>query len=596
MCGISGWIVSRDYPLRTENLDRMIVTLDHRGPDSSGSYHNREYDFALGHNRLSIIDLSEKGNQPMINPDNGDVLSFNGEIYNFGDIKKELINHGYKFRSQSDTEVLLYSFAEWGIECLNKIKGMYAFALWSEKDKTLHLARDPMGIKPLYYWPIPSKSGLVFSSEVKGFIGLPGFQQRINRSSLDQFLEFGYVFDNQETMYEGVFKLPPGHRLQVARSGEVNLRRFYEPDLRELPVEGRQDLEKDLHSALTEVVNEHLVADVPVGLLLSGGLDSSILAALGRRSGPLHTFSMGFHQSGVDERKFGRIVSEYIGSEHDEILIHPSEVMEDLDGSARHYDDLFGDWGMISTRLLYGKCRQAGIKVVIVGEGSDELFGGYSVFRFAVGSKGWDSREWRMFQLYRSYAGRRYGSQYWNFRRVFLDYLNQVEGDWFSAVRLFESRNQLPNNYVMKVDKASMSVSVEARTPYLDSRISDIAYRIPADLLISEAGEKDILRRISRRYNLLPEEIISRKKFGAGIASNWMDDSREFREYSRASILGAESWADELGLRAAMKSYFDDGESGYRFPRAISIFRNLAWRLLLLNLWSRAYGVSPGSA
>jgi asparagine synthase (glutamine-hydrolysing) len=275
---------------------------------------------------------------------------------------------------------------------------------------------------------------------------------------------------------------------------------------------------------------------------------------------------MGFAESEVDERPYARMVAKHIGSEHREILIHPKEISENLQEVTWYFDDLFADWGTITTRLLYQKCRENGVKVVLVGEGADELFGGYTIFD-AARERRWPL-SWHLFQLYRRYAGRRYGTQFSKFRSVMNDHLRQSDGDMFHAVRLFESRNQLPNNYVMKVDKASMSVSIEARAPFLDRRVAELAYRTPSKLLLADGTNKFLLRSMAER---------------------WMDESEEFREYARGVILDKDGWVDELGLRAAMTDYFNGRRQGYTFPRAISIFSNLAWRLLLLNLWSRRY-------
>jgi len=589
MCGICGWQQSKNQRLGKDDLERMVKALQHRGPDDSGMFQDPSQGIALGHNRLSILDLSEHGHQPMCNEETGDQLVFNGEIYNYRELRLQLTNSGYKFRSSSDTEVLLYCFAKWGIECLSKLKGMFAFALWEPASGTLHLVRDPLGIKPLYYWRLPGSGGLVFASELKAFLSLNGFQSIINNNSLGQFLEFGYTFDISDTIFKDVAKLPPGHRMELQNGCKGEPERYFFPVKKMFRGGESLDIKKQLYSTLSQVVGEHLVADVPVGLLLSGGLDSSILASIASRLGPIHTFSFGFAGSAVDERPYARRVSEFIGSQHEEILIQPAELLEDLEQAVFFFDDLFADWGLITTRLLYRKCREKGIKVVIVGEGSDELFGGYDIFCNAFPKYDRQPVEWRLFQLYRAYAGRRYGRQYFAFRARMREYLRQTDNDFFSAVRLFETRDQLPNNYVMKVDKASMSAGVEARVPFLDTRVAEIACRIPGKMLLNSRAEKIVLRQMAKKYDLLPDEIIQRKKFGASIAVNWMDDSRQFREFARAMILEQGEWVDELDLRDAMQSYFDRGRQGYRFPRAISIFRNLAWRLLILELWSKSY-------
>jgi asparagine synthase (glutamine-hydrolysing) len=299
---------------------------------------------------------------------------------------------------------------------------------------------------------------------------------------------------------------------------------------------------------------------------------------------------MGFANSDLDERTQACCVARHIGSEHNEILITPREVMDDLGNTIKYFDDLFADWGTVSTRLLYGKCRERGIKVVLVGEGADELFGGYDIFRSSASRTPTD---WWLFQLYRRYCGQRYGRYFGVFRVLMRNYLHSVDGDRFDAVRLFETRNQLPSNYVMKVDKASMSVSVEARVPYLDQRIAEIAYQIPKSLLLAEGTEKNILRRIARRFQLLPEETLTRSKLGGSMAVSWLDEQPAFRGFAKSVILAKGGWTEALGLRPAMVDYFVNNRSGYAFPRAVSIFRNLAWRLLILEMWSNAYRVAP---
>ena len=525
----------------------------------------------------------------MVNASSGHVLAFNGEIYNFRELRCRLEAKGYHFRSESDTEVLLFAFAAWRTECVRYIRGMFAFAIWCPAERTLFLFRDPMGIKPLYYWR-PTDGGVVFASELKAFLVFPEFRPSLDRRAIGQFLEFGYTFEDDRTILNGVHKVPPGHFLRVRANENPELERYFRPVLASDRTAKLGDVEKDLHTALDEVTAQHLIADVPVGLLLSGGLDSSLIAALAARHTNVRTFTMGFAHSVLDERAEARRVARHIGSEHEEIVIAPEEVTDGLESTIACFDDLFADWGTISTRLLYGKCRERGIKVVLVGEGADELFGGYDVFRSSASRA---PADWWLFQLYRSYCGRRYGRYFGAFRALMRDYLNSVGGDRFDAIRLFETRNQLPNNYLMKVDKASMSVSVEARVPYLDQRVAEIAYRIPKNLLLTEGTEKNVLRRVARRFQLLPEETMARPKLGGSMAASWLDEQPAFRSFAKAIILAKGGWTEALGLRSTMVDYFVNNRAGYAFPRAVSIFRNLAWRLLILEMWSNAYGVAP---
>jgi len=583
MCGIAGWLCSSGNQPAKDVLERMADAIRHRGPDDHGFYREPEAGLALAHRRLSIIDLSEASHQPMLDESRKVALVYNGELYNFRELRHELQGLGHVFLSTGDTEVVLNSYLEWGVAAFERFNGMFALALWDGARHTLHLARDAMGIKPLYY--LPRTDDLFFASEVKSFLALPDFRAQLDERSLHQYLEFGYVFDERATMLAGVKKLAPGHRLEV-RDGKVvaEVAFFVPPAPDRTDARSEADRVSELAAVLEQVVEEHLIADVPVGLLLSGGLDSSVLAALAAKRGELLTISMGFGDSEVDERMHARQVAEHIGSRHVDVLISPQRIKEEVVAGAWVFDDLFADWGTLSTRLLYRRCREMGVKVVLVGEGADELFGGYDCF---------DVPEklglWRQYRLYQKYAGRRHGRFFGEFHRIMGDYLRQGGGDAFHGVRLFESRRQLPNQYVMKVDKASMAESVEARTPYLDRRVAELAYRTPKEWLMRGGENKYLLRALARRQGLVPEAISGRKKFGAPLAASWMDEDKDFREFARNTLLDAGSVTHRLGLDLAMRTYFDEGLSGYAFPRALSIFRNLAWRLLLLELWAKHY-------
>jgi asparagine synthase (glutamine-hydrolysing) len=585
MCAIVGWQFPRGSEPAPEVLARMSEVLDHRGPDDRGQYRDESAGVALAHRRLSIIDLTANSHQPMVDSQRGMALVYNGELYNFRQLRDELIGRGHVFRSSGDTEVVLRSYEEWGVDCFGRFAGMFAIALWDASTATLHLARDAMGMKPLYYLPGPQ--GFVFASELKAFRCLPDFEAQVDPGSLQQYLEFGYVFDPQRTMLQGVRKLAPGHRLEV-HGGQVRAGMCWftppSPDLQDMRDENARV--QELGQVLDEVVREHLVADVPVGLLLSGGLDSSLVAALAAREGPLLTISMGFENSAVDERTHARAVSEFIGSRHVEVSISAAEVEREASAGAWVFDDLFADWGTVTTRLLYRRCREQGVKVVLVGEGADELFGGYDIFKVPprLGL-------WRQFRLYQKYAGRRHGRLFRQFHAIMGNYLEASAGDAFNAVRLFETRRQLPNNYVMKVDKASMAESVEARAPYLDRRVAELAYRTPASWLLRNGENKYLLRSFARRDALLPAAISGREKFGASIAAGWMNDSASFRRFARERVIEG-AWCSKLGLAPAMKRFFDHGRSGDRVPGALSIYSNVAWRVLLLELWASYYAPS----
>jgi len=567
----------------------MIASLAHRGPDDEGIFLDEGGRLALAHRRLAIIDLSSRGHQPMRSPA-GSVITFNGEIYNFRKIRTLLEREGIEFSTDSDTEVLLLALERWGVAALDRIEGMYAFAWWKPAERELLLARDPLGIKPLY-WMREDVGGMAFASELKAFRTITD-SLRPNAAALKQYIDFGFVYAETDTAIESIQKLPPGSFARFRDGVLVAQSSFWR-----LPaVEPRRALDiessvRELRAVLDTVVEQHLIADVPVGLLLSGGLDSSLLAALAARHMTLQTVTMSFGRSEIDESPHANTVATFIGSHHQHLQLDPEEITESLTTDTIAIDDLFADWGVVTTRLLYRKCRELGMKVVLVGEGSDELFGGYPQFHYANGRT---STIASRFELFRRLSGRRYGSGYFRFSQRLSERVGREPANsLFEQVRRFELRDQLPNNYVMKVDRASMSVSVEARTPFLDRRVADLALRFPSELLLRNGVSKWVLREVARRDNLLPDEIVDREKFGGSIASSWLDTDAHFRSFARARILAPNRWANALGFREPMLRYFEHGERGYSFPRAISIFRNLAWRLLMLELWSENLGIEP---
>ena len=357
MCGIAGWMIEPGHTRDERQLIAMADSISHRGPDDRGVFLDPA-GVAFVHNRLSIIDLTAAGHQPMASDDGSVVLSFNGEIYNFRDLRRELEGMGHQFKSRSDSEVLLHCYLQWGRQCADRLRGMFAFAIWSAPDHELFLARDPMGIKPLYYTALPGGHGFVFASEIKAFLALPDFGPKINPSALSQFLEFGYSFDGDETSLAGVYKLPPGHWMSV-RNGRPEKPKpyFFPASAREEESATAAGSEESLYQVLSEVVEQHLIADVPVGLLLSGGIDSSLVAAIAARHTRITTITMAFSESAVDEREYARVVSRHIKSDHHEITIDPHEVSDGLSSVAWIFDDLFADWGTVSTRLMYLKCR-----------------------------------------------------------------------------------------------------------------------------------------------------------------------------------------------------------------------------------------------
>lgn len=586
MCGFAGWITRGGLPPDPTVVESMAHLISHRGRDSRGSFTDQR-EVAFAHRRLSIVDLGDSSRQPMADEGGSYVLLYNGEIYNFRELRTELEQMGHQFRSSGDTEVVLRAFEQWNVGCFRRLMGMFAIAIWCQRERTLILARDAVGMKPLYYAEVPGDRGIAFASEVKAFLSLPGFEARINEGSLRQYLEFGYVWDTHATALNGVVKVPPGSLVRIRNGKSEEPEVWFSPPVAATqPDRSISERSEELYERMSVVVGEHLHADVPVGILLSGGIDSGVIAALASQHSRPITFTFAFEQSEIDEREQARRVAKAIGSEHHEVVITPSQFYSRLQSDAWYLDDLFEDWGLFTTKMMYERCRQEGLKVVLVGEGSDEIFGGYPQFMLSRRHR-W--KEIFLFQLYRRYAGRRYGRQFPDFREVMKSHLKATAGDRFDAIRRFEVSNQLPNNYLMKVDKASMAAEIEARAPYMDRRIVEIVLRTPSKYLLSGSINKLLLRTMARQYRLVPEETVTRPKFGASVAASWISESQEFRQFARTIILEQGKWVDRIGAREAMRRFFDEQQSGYRFPHALAIFRNYAWRILLLELWSSRY-------
>jgi len=593
MCGIAGWLGHSQAQPSPRALPAMLQAIAHRGPDDHGIWQAKEAPVALGHHRLSIVDLSNAGHQPMLSDNGQYVLSYNGEIYNFQALRKELEHAGHIFRSPTDTEVLLRSYQTWGTDCLKRLHGMFAFALWDAQQHRLLLARDHAGIKPLYYWR-DAQNCVFFASELKAFLALKHFSAQLNPATLAQFLELGFIYDRTQTSLQGIQKLPPGHYLHLSpTTTQQQPHAFYSlPSVQPLD---SQNPTADLHTrtqtlrhTLTNVVQEHLAADVPVGILLSGGLDSSVIAALAARQQPVQTFSFGFAQASLDERDAAKHVSDWIGSQHHEFYFSPAALCANMQADAKWFDDLCGDWGLFTTLQMYRACREHGIKVILTGEGADEVFGGYPWYlKHRTVHQRWPLRA--ILSLYRHYSGQRWGKQLTPFLRLLNNLNRQHHGDFFTAMRHFELQHHLPHQYNMKVDKASMAASVEARVPYLDSRIMQIGLQAPASTLVQNGLTKQLLRNAATRDNLLPPATINRQKIGGAIPFDWLDNNPTIRSFARDIILAPNSITHDLNLTAPMHAYFDAGKHGQHFPGARGIYASLAWRLLLLNLWAAHY-------
>src|SRR5271156_1648198 len=381
MCGIVG-ILARKTQIPAEVLERATRSLAHRGPDDSGTVLLKDaepepLEIGLGHRRLAILDLSPLGHQPMQDPVTGSWIVFNGEIYNFRELRKELAGNGVEFKSHSDTEVILAAYRVWAESCLTRLGGMFAFALWDAPRKRLLLARDPMGIKPLYYHQ--SEQAFVFASEVRTILRTGLVPQKADPTGVLSYLTFGSVYEPW-TLVEGVKAVPPGHVLTL-KDGSVSIREYWNP------LTSSSRMERDgigtasqLPALLRDAVLSHLVSDVPVGVFLSGGIDSSALVAVLSHNGVrASTFSLVFAEEEFDEGRYSREVARRFGTEHHEIPVSQQDTLAVLPEALRAMDQPTIDG--INTFLVSAKARAAGVKVALTGLGADEMFAGYSNFR-----------------------------------------------------------------------------------------------------------------------------------------------------------------------------------------------------------------------
>jgi asparagine synthase (glutamine-hydrolysing) len=511
MCGIVG-AIGKPF-----DIDEPSKAISHRGPDSSGSFSD---DFvSLGFNRLRIIDLSPQGDQPMKNEDGNVWLVFNGEIYNYQDLRSQLIKK-HKFVSTSDTEVLIHGYEEWGIDrLLKKLNGMFAFCLYDVKKRRAYLVRDRIGKKPLYY--TFNDGVLRFASETKAFFKYKDFKFNIDPESFELFMGFSYIPDNQRTIISGVKKVSPGSYLLMTDSKSPVVKTYWSLENLEInnPPSDSTDSMEDL---LMDSVKKRLIADVPVGILLSGGLDSSLITALATKNSKetIRTVNISFKNSSIDEREYARIVADHCSTDHTELNVDVEDTYKEMRSYIGIFDDLSTvDGGLLSTYLMSRLLRDTDIRVMLVGEGADEVFGGYTWFQFSQFPFSLLPRRLVASGYYYAIMRITSNPRFLRYPKELYQRMEESRGDIFKKIQYHEIKYSLPNHYCMKVDKGTSAASMEARAPYLDYRIIELARRLPkGDFLqgstvkMRGAPEKYILRKIAKKY--LPKSIYTRRKRG----------------------------------------------------------------------------------
>lgn len=543
MCGICGVIgYKEEVSRKEETLTRMMEAIRHRGPDGRDRYIAQ--DVMLGFQRLSIID-EKTGMQPMWNEDKSIVLVFNGEIYNFKALRRELEKRGHIFSSKSDSEVLIHGYEEYHEGLLEKLRGMFSFAIWDVKRKVLFAARDDFGIKPFYYTQVGDT--FVFASEIKSILKFPGVQKIMNEAALEQYLSFQYSV-LPETFFKGIYQLKPGHYLEY-KNHELKLHRYYEAVLKPREQGSWMDMYVDIRESIVTSVKKHLVSDVEVGCFLSGGVDSSLIAAM---AGCQKTFTVGFADEGkrYDETMYARELAEHMGVENHCRYIKRDEFLKELPKVMYYLDEPLGDASAIAfyflTREAAGK-----VKVVLSGEGADEVFGGYNIYLEpkALRYMYWIPKKVRRIlaqiakRLPKHMKGRNYvirAAQDLRERYIGNAYIfheeekeklllrkSSVMGTqkllWeeysglghlkdLEQMQAIDLKYWLPGDILQKADKMSMAHSLELRVPFLDREVFRVASRIPHKIKTKNYTTKYALRRVASLY--LPKEVAGRKKLG----------------------------------------------------------------------------------
>jgi asparagine synthase (glutamine-hydrolysing) len=621
MCGIAG-ISGTELMDNAEARDliaRMLGAVEHRGPDDEGRY--IAPGVVMGMRRLAIIDLAT-GRQPISNEDGSIWVVFNGEIYNYRELRGLLLARGHKLRTQTDTETIAHLYEDEGERCVERLRGMFAFAIWDQRERRLFLARDRVGKKPLHY-ALAGRT-LVFGSEIKSLLQHPGVKREINLRAISDFLSFGYVPD-PETAFAGVRKLPPGHTLTF-KDGVSTTRRYWDFDYsrdpgRSGPERREEDYIERLRELIAESVRLRLESDVPLGAFLSGGIDSSIVVAMMAREMKVKTFSIGFSDAGFDELRYARIAARYFGADHHEFVVTP-DVCRLVEEIVWHHDEPFADVSSVPTYVVSKMAREH-VTVALSGDGGDEVFGGYE--RYVVDRR---RRRYERIPVFMRRALLRtsqalpqgaYGKRF--LRNIalapaarYVDSVSYFDRD--SQLNLFsedarralagydpaqrfertfaapaarsrlerllylDSKTYLPGDILVKVDRMSMANSLETRAPLLDHRLIEFAQTIPASLKLRGLETKYILKRAAQ--GLIPEEIINRPKHGFDVPiRRWFN--RELREMLDDTL--NDRLARERGEfnHCAVLAILDEHRRGVRDHS-----RQL-WSLLTLELWRRAF-------
>jgi asparagine synthase (glutamine-hydrolysing) len=595
----------------------------HRGPDDQGVYQNNDVlpGAALGHRRLSILDLSQAGRQPMTNEEGSLWIVFNGEIYNFQELRKDLLERGHKFSSATDTEAVLHLYEEYGCDCVSRLRGMFAFAIWNNKDRSLFIARDRLGKKPLYYAMVPG--GFYFASEIQALYPAREIGRTLDLAALDMYLTYSYI-PSPHSIYTEIKKLPPASTLTLI-NGKIRIQKYWSLDYAPKFKISFDEAKEQLLELLQEATKIRLLSDVPLGCFLSGGIDSSTIVAIMSRfsTDKVKTFSVGFPDRSFDETRYARTVAEYYHTDHHEFVVEPKSVsiLPDL---VRHYGEPYADPSALPTWYLSFLTRKY-VTVALNGDGGDESFAGYNWYKTGIWLKGFnkfcpdvfaefmkkiipghlgnrarqakrmmhllsidpvhrfldlrtDLKKHTRHELYSSEMRKQLNGLS---EKYFMSLYDQCSGDDELDRMLYtDVMSYLPEQLLVKVDRASMAHSLEARSPFLDHKVMEFAARLPSDFKIKNGRKKHLL--LETVAPLFPRGFLERPKMGFSVPlGSWFQG--ELKGYVRNRIIYgkmADSGLFDIGF---MQSVLDEKHTQLRDNGS------LTWRLLMLAEWMEEY-------
>jgi len=618
MCGIAGILNFDNKPFDNNVIKNIASSIKHRGPDAEGIF--VEDNCILIHKRLSIIDLSENANQPMMSKSERFVIVYNGEIYNYRQIAKEITNiTGYQFKTNSDTEVVIEGFQLWGTKIVEKLNGMFAFAVYDRKNKKITMFRDRIGIKPLYYYF--DNNIFAFASEIKCFKNITNINLEINSNIIKYFLYLGYC-PEPETIYKHIKTLPPATIIEVDSSRNITQHQYWSVDKIVRPytnVVSEEQYTQQLKELIYNSVEQHLISDVPFGIFLSGGTDSSIIAAVAAKvaNTKINTFTIGFYENKYNEADYAKKVAKYINANHTEFILSENQIIDTIDTFFEIYDQPFADSSAIPT-LIISKLAANNVKMILSGEGGDELFLGYGAYLWAkrlynpffttfrkpisaLFLTTPHNRYKRIAKLINYYDKQKISSHIFSQEQYYFTeteiknilmpnyYKSPINNDIIydyhqrklSPVEqqaLFDIKNYLPNDLLVKFDRATMYHSIEGRVPLLDTNIVEFAVNLPLNLKINNGITKYILKKIL--YQHIPPQYFDRPKWGFAIPLNkWLKGKLYglIDNYLNKDIIEKYQIVDYNIVKTLINDYKNNSQKEFLYNRL--------WLLIVLHRW-----------